>query len=78
MNDYISITLDIEVEVEKQYKVDNDIIFSINKLDSTKYGLQQKYPDIYCFIKENKTEYLISKNYKILCGLCGYINRTCN
>jgi hypothetical protein len=49
--------------------------FSIKPFISTKYGLSGEYLDIFCFVCESGKMYLISRNFKKLSGLCGYINR---
>ena len=71
LNDYINTAQN----QEKIYTENTDIFFSINLFNPKKFGLSGEYSDIYCFIKENKQMYLISRNFSKLSSLCGFINR---
>ena len=71
LNDYINTAQN----QEKIYTENTDIFFSINLFNQKKFGLSGEYSDIYCFIKENKQMYLISRNFSKLSSLCGFINR---
>ena len=49
--------------------------FSITHFDSVAYGLTGEYLDVYCYIKNDEKMYLISRNFKKLSALCGFLNR---
>lgn len=56
-----------------QYKPLIGVSFHIESSD--KCGLTGYYPDVYRFIRDNGSSTFISRNKKILEGLCGLINR---
>ena len=61
------------VEEKKYIIVDNH--FSIKPFNSVSYGLTGKYLDVYCYLKETESMFLISRNFKKLSALCGFLNR---
>lgn len=70
LNNYIDSDFkDITVE----YGTDTEVCFSIKNFDAT--GLSGEYNDIYSYIKEDNSVYLISRNYNKLSSLCGFLNR---
>jgi len=69
LNDYIDTS-----ENEEKIYTENTNIFSISLFNSKKFGLSGDYLDIYSF-KENNQLHLISRNFKKLSNLCGFINR---
>jgi hypothetical protein len=75
--DFLSL-LEIDKERnEMNYIVgkDNDISFTIKKFDYLASGLSGEYNDVYSFIKEDGTRFLMSCNFKKLSALCGFLNR---
>lgn len=58
-----------------EYGTDTEVCFSIGPFDYKKAGLSGEYDDVYNFIKEDATIFLISRNLEKLNGLCGFINR---
>ena len=49
--------------------------FYIKHFNSVAYGLNGQYLDVYCYIQNDEKMYLISRNFKKLSALCGFLNR---
>ena len=75
LNDYIENKIVDDLADELAYEIDDDICFTIKQFNSTAYGLTGEYLDVYCYIKEDNTMFLISRNFKKLSALCGFLNR---
>jgi hypothetical protein len=75
LNDYIDNKIVDDLADELKYEIDDNICFTIKKFDSIKYGLAGEYLDVYCYVKENGSIFLISRNFKKLSALCGFLNR---
>ncbi len=72
LNNYI----DNKLDGQKKYIFNCDIIFYIDKFDSS--NLKGEYSDFYTFIREDGSKSILSKNKDKLSNFCGYINRlTC-
>jgi len=74
LNDYIDNKIADDLADELVYEID-DICFTIKQFNSKKYGLAGEYLDVYCYVKENGSMFLISRNFKKLSALCGFLNR---
>ena len=74
LNDYIDNKITDDLADETEYNI-NEFYFTIKKFNSTAYGLTGEYLDVYCYIKEDNTMFLISRNFKKLSVLCGFLNR---
>lgn len=75
LNDYIDNKIADDLADELAYEIDDNICFTIKKFDSISYGLAGEYLDVYSFVKENGSIFLISRNFKKLSALCGFLNR---
>ena len=75
LNDYIDNKIVDDLAEDLAYEIDDNICFTIKKFDSIKYGLAGEYLDVYCYVKENGAMFLISRNFKKLSALCGFLNR---
>ena len=75
LNDYINNKIVDDLAEETKYEIDNNIYFTIKKFNSVSYGLTDNYLDVYCYVKENESMFLISRNFKKLSALCGFLNR---
>lgn len=75
LNDYIDNKIVDDLADELAYEIDNNICFTIKKFNSISYGLTGEYLDVYCYVKENNSMFLISRNFKKLSALCGFLNR---
>ena len=71
LNDYI----DNKIVDDLAYEIDDNICFTIKKFNSISYGLAGEYLDVYCYVKENGSMFLISRNFKKLSALCEFLNR---
>jgi hypothetical protein len=71
LNNYIDMNYNTPVE----YGTDTEVCFKIGIFDYLKKGLSSEYDDVYEYIKDNNTIFLISKNHYKLSGLCGFLNR---
>ena len=71
LNNYIELGLTEPIE----FGTDTEICFHIGIFNSVKKGLSGEYSDVYEYIKDNNTIFLISKNYEKLSSLCGFLNR---
>ena len=74
LNDYIDNKIIDDLADELAYEIDNNC-FTIKKFNSISYGLSGQYLDVYCYVKEDNTMCLISRNFKKLITLCGFLNR---
>jgi len=75
LNDYIDNKIVDDLAEDVAYEIDDDICFTIKQFNSKKYGLAGEYLDVYCYVKENNSMFLISRNFKKLSALCGFLNR---
>jgi hypothetical protein len=75
LNDYIDNKIVDDLAEDLAYEIDDDICFTIKKFNSISYGLSGEYLDVYCYVKENGAMFLISRNFKKLSELCGFLNR---
>ena len=75
LNDYIDNKIVDDLADELAYEIDDDTCFTIKKFNSISYGLSGEYLDVFCYVKENNSMFLISRNFKKLSALCGFLNR---
>jgi hypothetical protein len=75
LNDYIDNKIVDDLAEDLAYEIDDDICFTIKKFDSISYGLTGEYLDVYCYVKVDNSMFLISRNFKKLSALCGFLNR---
>ena len=75
LNDYINNKIVDDLAEETEYNIDDNICFSIKHFNSISYGLSGEYLDVYCYVKETGSMFLIFRNFKKLSALCGFLNR---
>jgi hypothetical protein len=75
LNDYIDNKIVDDLAEDLAYEIDDNICFTIKKFNSISYGLSGEYLDVFCYVKENNSMFLISRNFKKLSALCGFLNR---
>ena len=75
LNDYIDNKIVDDLAEDLAYEIDDDICFTIKQFNSKKYGLTGEYLDVYCYVKVDNSMFLISRNFKKLSALCGFLNR---
>ncbi len=77
--DYQQIALNNFIELRStepvEFGTDTENCFYIGIFDSIKKGLSGDYNDVYDYIKNDDTTFLISRNYSKLSKLCGFLNR---
>ena len=67
------------LNIRKRRIINNQFNFSIDRYESTRYGLNGNYDDffIYTDLKTNE-EFIISPNKEKIKAFCAYINRLTN